>query len=463
MTRKKIFILLPDGVGIRNFAFTSFVKLGEELGWEVIFWNATPFDLASIGIKDIKLNPRPKAYSDLIKRAKIETELEHFENKFNDPVYSFYRFPSKSKNFKSLIKNSVIYALRKKHTGEEGLKVLRKKLKASERKSDYYKDCLKVLKKYKPDVVFCTNQRPLTAVSPLTAAQDLNIPTATFIFSWDNLPKATMVTAPDFYFVWSNFMKKELQYYYPFISAEKIKVTGTPQFEMHNDESSYQSRSSFFKHCDLDPLKKYILYSGDDVTTCPDDSQYLEDVAKNVEKLNNNGYHLRIIFRRCPTDFSTRYVEILKKYENLITAIEPAWEKMGQNWNTVLPTAEDLPLLINTIKHCEMVINMGSSMVFDAALLNKPCLFINYDVSDKQSENWTHEKVYQFIHFRSMPQRSPVFWLNSRSDIGDKIKMVLNEYTETVNAALKWFETINKVPADKASERIWASLTEITE
>jgi hypothetical protein len=36
------------------------------------------------------------------------------------------------------------------------------------------------------------------------AAQELGIPTATFIFSWDNLPKATLVLEPDYYFVWSD-------------------------------------------------------------------------------------------------------------------------------------------------------------------------------------------------------------------------------------------------------------------
>jgi hypothetical protein len=35
----------------------------------------------------------------------------------------------------------------------------------------------------------------------LLAAQQLGIPTATFIFSWDNLPKATMVVETDYYFV----------------------------------------------------------------------------------------------------------------------------------------------------------------------------------------------------------------------------------------------------------------------
>jgi hypothetical protein len=34
----------------------------------------------------------------------------------------------------------------------------------------------------------------------LLAAQQLGIPTATFIFSWDNLPKATMVVETDYYY-----------------------------------------------------------------------------------------------------------------------------------------------------------------------------------------------------------------------------------------------------------------------
>jgi hypothetical protein len=57
------------------------------------------------------------------------------------------------------------------------------------------------------------------AVAPLLAAQDLGIPTATFIFSWDNLPKATMVVEANYYFVWSHHMKRELLLYYPNIEG----------------------------------------------------------------------------------------------------------------------------------------------------------------------------------------------------------------------------------------------------
>ena len=112
---------------------------------------------------------------------------------------------------------------------ENGLLKIRKKMNQGERKTAYYQDCLQTLQKEKPALVFCTNQRP--ASIDRFSAQDLGIPTAAFIFSWDNLPKATMVVETDYYFVWSEHMKKELFFYYPDIKNEQVFVTGTPQFE----------------------------------------------------------------------------------------------------------------------------------------------------------------------------------------------------------------------------------------
>src|SRR5690606_28669792 len=135
------------------------------------------------------------------------------------------------------------------------------KLKISERKSVTYKNCKKVLEIEKPDFIFCTNQRPVNSIAPLTAAQDLGIPTGTFIFSWDNLPKATMVVEPDYYFVWSELMRKELLNYYPFISSKNIFISGSPQFEPHFDPQLRMSREQFFEENKLDSEKEYICFS----------------------------------------------------------------------------------------------------------------------------------------------------------------------------------------------------------
>lgn len=462
MKPKKIFILLPDGVGLRNFAFTSFVGIGEQMGWEVVFWNQTPFDLTVLGYEEIKLEGKARAYSDLLKRAKISAELNYFEEKFDDQVYQSYKFSSSNKSIKSQIKNTIVTQLTKTYRGEKGLQKLREKLKASERKSVFYEHCKDVLEKEKPDLIFCTNQRPINAIAPLTVAQDLGIPTSTFIFSWDNLPKATMVVEPDFYFVWSEYMKEELLKYYPFISSENIFVTGSPQFEPHFNLKLRKTRKDFFLEKNLDLKREYICFSGDDKTTSPDDAHYLKDVADAIESFNKNREtKLGILFRRCPVDFSNRYDKILEDFKDLIVPIAPKWKKVGENWNTILPTQEDLELQVNTILHTKAVINLGSSMVFDFAVFDKPCLFLNYNVERKVDESWNTEKVYNFVHFRSMPTGKEVFWIKSKEEIGPNLETALENSHKTVGEAKDWFEKINLSPAEKASDRIWEAIDKI--
>lgn len=432
------------------------------MDWEVVFWNKTPFDLTELGYNELKLHGKPRAFTDLLKRAKISAELDYFEEKFNDPVYQTYKFPASNKNIKSKIKNAVVTQLTKTYRGEKGLEKLRSKLKNSERKSPFYRQCRDVLSREKPDFIFCTNQRPVNAIAPLTAAQDLDIPTSTFIFSWDNLPKATMVVEPDFYFVWSEYMKEELLNYYPFLKKDKVYVTGSPQFEPHFNLKLRKTREEFFEENNLELTKEYICFSGDDSTTSPDDPQYLNDVAEAVIKLNKSkNYNLGIIFRRCPVDFSHRYDRTLERYKDLIVPIAPEWKKLGDQWNTILPGKEDLQLQVNTILHSKAVVNLGSSMVFDFAILDKPCLFLHYDVDNKLDKKWGVEKIYDFVHFRSMPTGKEVFWIKSKEEIGSKLEVALKEAPPEVERANTWFNKINQTPADKASERIWDSIEKI--
>lgn len=431
------------------------------MGWEVIFWNHTPFNLDELGYKEIKLKGNAQAQTDLLKRAKIAAELDHFTEKFNDPVYQTYKFPASRETLKRKIKSGIVKGLVATNKGEKGLQNLRNKMKSSERKGDYYKNSKAVLESEKPDLIFCTNQRPVNAIAPLTAAEDLRIPTASFIFSWDNLPKATMVVETDHYFVWSEYMKNELLTNYPKIKSEQVFITGSPQFEPHYELSLRQSREEFFKEQGLDLSKKYICFSGDDVTTSPDDPQYLNDIVETLKKLNTKGNNLGIIFRRCPVDFSDRYDEVLKKHGKLIVPIAPKWEKAGKSWNSVLPTKEDLRLQINTILHTEAVVNLASSMVFDFALFGKPCLYLNYEAAKKNKPDWSPGKVYNFVHFRSMPTGEEVFWLNSKTEIETKLREALKNPKEKAEKALNWFQEINQEPAEKASFRIWKQIDKI--
>lgn len=461
MSKSKVLILLPDGIGLRNFAFTRFSDIAKSENLNLIYWNATPFDLMAIGLSEKRLdNIRLHPLSDFYKTTRKHVELNSFKRGFNDPVYDTYKFPLPKGTLKRQVKALITKALITVNNSTGGLKRVRNKIKTYERSTDYYQDCIKTIRHEKPKAVFCTNQRSSTAIAPILAAQDLNIPTITFIFSWDNLPKATMVVETDFYFVWSDYMKHELLIYYPYIKEDQVVVTGTPQFENHKTNAdSLDEKETFFKEYNLDLDKKYICFSGDDITTSPDDQDYLQDVAKAVTSLNEKGENLGIVFRRCPVDFSNRYDAVLKTYKDLIVPIAPKWEKISSLWNTILPTREDMKLQSQTIKYTEMVINLGSSMVFDYAVYNKPCAFINYDVPNRRLKNWSVKKIYNYVHFRSMPNDKSVVWLNSPDDISGKIEKALNK--NNASEAQEWFKIINSHPIENASVTIVNELKKI--
>jgi len=455
---KKLFVLIPDGVGLRNFAYTQFPDFVKDSGWELVYWNATSFDLQKMGFQEIKLHSQARSWTDLLKRAKIISELNHFRQKFNNLVYEKYKFSSSSKGFKRKLKNTIVSGLVTKFKSEKGLEGLRKKIEESERRSGSYQHCKALLQKEQPDVVFCTSQRPVNAIAPVLAAKDLGIPTVCFIFSWDNLPKATKVIDSDFYFVWSDYMQAELLKYYPYIKPEQIKITGTPQFEMHYNKNVVLPKDLFFEKYRLNNEKKYLCFSGDDITTSPHDEYFLKDVAIAVKKLNEKGENIGIIFRRCPVDFSGRYDEVLKDFSEIIISIDPDWTGNGDSWNEAMPKKEDLILQTNIIEYTFMVINVASSMVFDFAARGKPCAYLNYLLPLKDLQKDIRE-IYHYVHFESMPTKDAVYWIDKKEDIETVIlKSLKTSNKEILERTKEWFERINIVPHQMAGARIFEAI-----
>tara|TARA_R110002096_G_scaffold427188_1_gene637716 strand:+ start:7833 stop:9257 length:1425 start_codon:yes stop_codon:yes gene_type:complete len=461
-SKRKILVLITDGVSLRNFAYTSFYKKGQQNNCEVIFWNSTPFDLSDLGINQIPLTKsRLHKYTTVLKNVRKRIELNCYRKRFKDPIYSKYAFPLPFNTTKNKIKSAITKILIVLFNSEKGLSFIRNQICRLESSSEYYKSCKIVLETYKPDLIYCTSQRSALAIAPVLAAKELKIPTIGFIYSWDNLPKATLDVVTDFYHVWSNHMKEEVLKYQPFISENQVTVTGTPQFEPHFNTEEIIPKASFYKTYKLNSDKTYICYSGDDITTSPKDPLYLRDVALAVRKLNKKGHKLGLIFRRCPVDVSNRYDLVINEFEDIIVPIEPVWKAEGQVWNTILPTKDDSILLASLATHSAIVINLGSSMVFDYAIHNKPCMFMNYNYFNSKEQPQEGAHVYDYVHFRSKPSEDAVCWLNHPDEISGKIKILLKDSSKTVNAANQWFNVINKQPANKASSSIWKGINAV--
>jgi hypothetical protein len=460
---KKVFVFFPDGVGLRNFAFTNFKNVGEQQGFDITYWNNTLFSIKEeIESQELKIEEQlTHKLTPLYLRARKRIELNISQKKFSDPVYATYKFPLSFKGLGNILKSCFIKILIGLNNSEKGLERVRKKIESLERSTSKYKYCKQQLQKHQPDLIFCTTQRASQSISALLAAKDLGIPTLIFVYSWDNVPKAMQVVNTDYYCVWSELMKDELLKYYPFVQENQIFITGSPQFEPHFDSTLIQSREVFCKEHNLDINKKYICFSGDDETTSPLDQYYLEDLANVVTVLNKNGENLGIIYRKCPVDFTTRYNGVIEKNKDIIHVLDPIWKQVGLKWNEVLPTKEDFKLLYNVCEHSEFVTNVCSSTVFDFVAHNKACVYYNYEQPQLKKGIRNIGQNYKYVHFRSMPSSNAAVFCTQKKELEKTVASILNKKLSNVTEGKKWFEIVAGKTPSKASETIWGAIHKI--
>lgn len=454
----KILILVPDGVGVRNYLFSSFTSGLLKTGNEVLIYHK----LSKSAINEIKKNkpeiknfkeipnfvekPKARLFRELLTYARLLRNEKVLQNK---TILKFWN-PSKKgvkKKFLYFISEMLGSVFSKSYLFiKKGDKLYENEIS----KSKMIKQVKATLLNYNPDIVLNLHQRsPLTAPI-ITEARNLNFKTATVIFSWDNVPKARLISRYDYYYVWSELMKNELKLLYPEILNSQINIVGTPQFEFYFNEEFYYTKDCFFKTYNLDLNKKTLCFSGND-SSSPYEANYLNDICEELMKLDDNK-RPQLIFRRSPVDKSDRFDEILNKYKELVVSIDPDWRVEKGNdasFSSSYPSYNDIKLLVNTIKYSDLAVNLGSTMALDAAVLDKPCLYLNYNPTI--NPNFKVEDVYEFQHFRSMNNIEAVGWINNKNEISSKIIEGLNYPNKVAKDRKEWLNKIIKHPLEKNS------------
>ena len=431
--KNKILLLFPDGVGIRNYLYSDVFKGMEK-------------ELVLLHAFDAKTEQAVKDSTAIQNALSIPKYTESLKEKFLRELICLSRLkynaklvdnPSILTNWKSkhkgLFKNIFYKFIEMASFGYsryERILKLEKRYQKAIRNTVFYTEVKNILITVAPEKLFCSHQRGVSCASIFAAAHDLDIETITVIYSWDNLPKARMALRADKYLVWSDYMQQELKMYYPEINQQQIFVTGTPQFECYHQPENIIPKDVFYERYNLDPTKKIICYSGDDVLTCPDDPQYLDDLADELLK-NNLDQEYQILLRRCPVDISGRFDEIISKYPNLIKQAPPLWNfEPNSSWTTIYPLREDVQLLVSTVYYSAIVVNLGSTMAFDFGMFQKPCVYINYDQANKVNPNWSVLWIYKLQHFRSMKDKNAVLWINNKEEIKEKI--IFNQISNSI-------------------------------
>lgn len=391
-----VLLLVPDGVSVRNFLLTGLpLQLSEGGAVDVLLGSGLP-NREAVGTPGIRNLAVLGDYPERPVEASVRRTLEYAHLRWCDTEGTRFNLEApipgsgRSRALRGVAKGA--------SRATAGPRALPRLVQAhdwlADRRSeaDRYVD---LLCEWKTDVVLCAHQRPLSVLPVVMAARRLGVPTATFIFSWDNLTTKGRIAAPfDHYFVWSDQMADELQRFYPDVGAERVHVVGSPQFDPYADPDLVWDREQFVRELGLDADRPVICYSGGDTLTCPEDPDHLRIVCELIQSGRIRG-NPQVVLRPAPVDTSDRYDLVLDRYPVVLS--RPAWRDPGLGWAAVAPTRHDMELLVNLTRHSDLNINMASTMTLDFAIHDTPVVNLGFDVDPSKNLS---PRYYNFDHYR---------------------------------------------------------------
>jgi hypothetical protein len=322
---------------------------------------------------------------------------------------------------KRLLKKAACYPF----ASRPGLEVLSRIERTASRWLSPSDEYLRLLRQLKPTLVFNgSHVHGGPAIPVVQAAQWLGIPTAAFIFSWDNLTSQGRIILPyDFYLVWNAALRARLLDMYRSVRSDHVFVTGTPQFDPHFRPETYWSREQFCAHVGADPSRPIVLYSTGMANHMPGEPRIVQGIADMVRGMSDLGSP-QLLVRVYAKDRTGRFEELKRANPDILfpeVPWEPAW---------LTPKIEDTALLANTLRHAAVGINVASTISLELCMFDKPVINVAYNPPGLNVEPVDYRRGYEFDHYRPVVASGAVAVAYSEAEMNAFIRRALTHPEE---------------------------------
>jgi len=324
----------------------------------------------------------------------------------------------------------------------------------------YYRD---LFTQFRPTVLFCSKQRSPPILAPVLAAQSLGIPTAAFIFSWYNLSSKGQIEAPfDHFLVWRQHMQEELLRYYPDVKAERVHIVGTPQFDPYSDPNLLLSREAFFQSIGADSNRPLICYSGGDCTNAVEDPQHVRILMQLIRSGQIKG-RPQVLLRPSPIDEFSRYDAVRQDFPELIYK-RPEWlDSSMREWAMSIPAPSDTQMLANLTHHASINVNFASTMTLDFAIRDKPVVNVAFDVTKPFPLGMPlYDYIEMFDHYRPVNQLGAARCAVSAEQLAEHVNSYLEDPSLDREGRRRFVELEVGVPVGASSNLVIETLEQIS-
>jgi CDP-Glycerol:Poly(glycerophosphate) glycerophosphotransferase len=292
---------------------------------------------------------------------------------------------------------------------------------------------------YRPALVISTTAHHAEAWPLTFFARRRGVKTLANILSWDNpTTKPVMDVSCDYYTVWSEEMKGDLAKQFPHIKT-KVIITGCPLFDLYYQKPYAMPREKFLTKIGLAADKPYILYATNTPATMPDECDVVKQYWEGLGSSPLAG-KISMLVRLHPKETIDKYQALLGLKDVVVTiAGKPHWDQ-SDRW---LPNNEDLSLLLNSMLHAAISVNVASTMSLESFALGLPTINIAFRSSDEIKDHgsmWSFDMYHFSEHYHALIDNGSVDLARSIDELIDFTIKGLNDPNRHREAMQKTLE-----------------------
>ncbi len=283
-------------------------------------------------------------------------------------------------------------------------------------------EAARLLRRLRPDVILNTSSVSWSSRLWTRAAPLAGISVISNVISWDNMSTKTLLDEmSESYLIWSEEMEEDCARSLPFIRDKPRTIVGSPQFEPIVQGKGLVSREEFAKRYGLSPAKKLILYTTGSKTLFPREPECLDALLTHWR--SNLGDGADIMVRMHPKDRQGRYAKVIAKFPEVSFTL--AGETIAEDGEWV-PNQNDITLLVNQLHHCDVIVNVASTLTLEGFVVDKPAINIGFTLGGVGSARYPMDDYYKSRHYRDIVETGAARLVNNYDELFAAIDAVLD-------------------------------------
>ncbi|MBI4570693.1 MAG: CDP-glycerol glycerophosphotransferase family protein [Chloroflexi bacterium] len=301
-------------------------------------------------------------------------------------------------------------------------------------RSRYWQD---LFDEFQPGLVLLTHPFALEELPLALEARLRPLLLCAMIHSWDNVtaksglrvvvsnrPGRTLPVRFDKLIVWNEVMRRELVDFYGY-RPEDIFPSGIPQFDVYR-EPDRATREELLLSLGADPARRLILYAAGSPTLLARQEAVLDVLVEAVEE-DRLDVPAQLLVRTHP---GTPMEALRARYAGRRRVVfdQPGIADAAAAFAAGWQNGDGDPRrLARQLRHCDVVVNVASTMSIDAAAFDKPVVCVGYDGDQVRPYLRSVAKHYDFTHYRNLMETGGVRLARSAEELVEEVRRYLRE------------------------------------